>query len=415
MPDVRVVLLLSVLAAPVAAQTPLGLGESRDGSGTSWLPDSAPHADWSRMAGGWMLMLHGQAFGLFDAQGGARGGNYLASANWVMLAASRASARERLLFHAMLSAEPWTVGARGYPLLLQSGESYQGVALHDRQHPHDLFVELAARYQRVVARNVGVELYVAPVGEPAVGPVAFPHRPSAAADPLAPLGHHWQDATHITYGVLTAGVFTRTLKLEASAFNGREPDENRTNFDYRGRRLDSFGGRITLNPTARWSVAAWYAYLASPDALAPNQAIHRFGASALVADGRWVGALIYGANRPLGGPTDGSVLLEGSRTQGRTTLFGRAEWVRKDAADLAVPAAPPDQRFGVAAFSLGAVRELKPAGRLAMSVGAQGTVNLVSSALQADYGSRAPLGGILYVRLAPARRAMAAMPGMMMH
>ena len=34
----------------------------------------------------------------------------------------------------------------------------------------------------------------------------FMHRPSAADDPFAPLGHHWQDATHEAFGVVTTGL-----------------------------------------------------------------------------------------------------------------------------------------------------------------------------------------------------------------
>src|SRR5881409_4167471 len=153
--------------------------------------------------------------------------------------------------------------------------------LHDRQHPHDVFMELATLYERPVARNLGLSLYLAPVGEPAVGPVAFPHRPSAADDPLAPISHHWQDGTHITFGVVTAGIFTRSAKLEASWFNGREPNEIRTNFDYAGRRLDSYSARLTVNPDPRWSVSAWYGYLKSPEELHPDESLHRYGAAAL--------------------------------------------------------------------------------------------------------------------------------------
>jgi hypothetical protein len=402
-----------LLATPAAAQTPLAIPESRDGSGTSWLPDAAEHTHWMRDAGAWSVMLHGHAFAFADAQGGPRGANRLGVIDWAMVEAARGAGGGRLTLRAMFSTEPWTVGARGYPLLLQSGESYQGAPLHDRQHPHDLFVELAARYQHAVTKDFAFDLYVAPVGEPAVGPVAYPHRPSAAADPFAPLAHHWQDATHIAFGVITAGVFTQTLKLEASAFNGREPDENRTNFDYRGRRLDSFGARVTVNPVARWSVAAWYAYLKSPEALTPAEAIHRFGASALVASGNWSGALIYGANARRGGPVDGSVTVEGARTVGATTLFGRAEWVRKHATDLSVPAAPPEQRYGVAAFSFGALRDLQPEKSVSVGLGARGSVNLVPPALSTVYGGRAPLGAALYLRFAPGHGGMADMPGMM--
>src|SRR6266850_1933961 len=180
---------------------PLGIPETRMGSGTSWLPDASPMHAAHHTLGRSTLMLHGK--------GGSRGSNQLGIVNWGMVAASRPLGGGQLQLRAMLSAEPWTIGSRGYPLLVQSGESYQGAPLHDRQHPHDLFMELAALYERPVAGNLGLSLYLAPVGEPAVGPVAFPHRPSAADDPLAPISHHWQDGTHITFGVVTVGVFTR--------------------------------------------------------------------------------------------------------------------------------------------------------------------------------------------------------------
>ncbi|HYR97382.1 MAG TPA: hypothetical protein VEO58_00100, partial [Gemmatimonadales bacterium] len=164
---------------------PLGIPESRMGSGTSWLPDASPMHAAHVMLGEWSLMLHGKGFVQYDWQGGPRGSNQVGFVNWAMAAASRSLGGGRLELRGMLSAEPWTVGSRGYPLLLQSGESYRGATLHDRQHPHDLFMELAALYERPVARNLGLSIYLAPVGEPAVGPVAFPHRPSAGADPLA--------------------------------------------------------------------------------------------------------------------------------------------------------------------------------------------------------------------------------------
>src|SRR5438034_1250462 len=215
---------------------PLGIPETRMGSGTSWLPDASPMHAAHVTLGDWTLMVHGKGFFQYDWQGGSRGSNQLGIVNWAMAMASRPLGGGQLQLRGMVSAEPWTIGSRGYPLLVQSGESYQGAPLHDRQHPHDLFMELAALYERPVARHFALSLYLAPVGEPAVGPVAFPHRPSAADDPLAPISHHWQDGTHITFGVVTAGVFTRSAKLEASWFNGREPDEIRTNFDYAVRR-----------------------------------------------------------------------------------------------------------------------------------------------------------------------------------
>src|SRR5207245_8320972 len=317
--------------------------------------------------GGWRLMLHGEGFVQYDWQGGSRGSDQLGIVNWAMGAASRTLGGGQLQFRGMMSAEPWTIGSRGYPLLVQSGESYQGAPLHDRQHPHDLFMELAALYERPVARNLGLSLYLAPVGEPAVGPVAFPHRPSAADDPLAPISHHWQDGTHITFGVVTAGVFTREVKLEASWFNGREPDETRTNFDYTGRRLDSYCARLTVNPGSRWSLSTWYAYLKSPEGLNPDESLHRLGAAALTTQrvgtrGTWSSGLIYGANDQVGpGPLASSVVLESTvDLDGTNAFFGRAEYVRKNAAELVLPSVPPTTEYDVGALALGYLRTVRP-------------------------------------------------------
>src|SRR5262249_13627735 len=151
-----------------------------------------------------------------------------------MVMAMRPTAGGLLHLHAMTSIEAAVLGARGYPLLLQTGESYKGVRLFDRQHPHDMFMELAAMYDRPLSSRFAATVYAAAAGEPALGPVAFMHRPSAESDPLAPIGHHWQDASHVSFGVVTAGLYSRYAKLEASAFNAREPDEYRFNLDYQG-------------------------------------------------------------------------------------------------------------------------------------------------------------------------------------
>ena len=387
---------------------PLGIPDSRRGSGTSWLPDASPMHAAHFMLGDWTLMLHGQGFGQYDRQGGPRGGDQLGITNWVMAAASRSVGGGRLEVRGMLSAEPWTIGGRGYPLLVQSGESYRGAPLHDRQHPHDLFMELDALYERPVARNVGLSLYLAPVGEPAVGPVAFPHRPSAADDPFAPISHHWQDGTHITFGVVTAGVFTRAVKLEGSWFNGREPDDNRTNFDYGGRRLDSYGTRLSVIPGPRWSVSAWYAYLKSPEGLHPDESLHRYGVAALTTQpygrgGQWASALIWGANDPLGsGHPSNSVVLESNLAlDGTNTLFGRAEYVRKNAEELVVPSAPPAAEYDVSALALGYVRTIGTMGGLVAGVGVRGSVNFVPASLEPEYGSRTPVGLAVYLQLRP--------------
>jgi hypothetical protein len=392
----------------------LGIPEARMGSGTSWLPDASPMHAAHVMLGEWTVMLHGQGFLQYDWQGRTRGGNQVGIINWAMAAASRPIAGGQLELRAMLSAEPWTIGSRGYPLLLQSGETYQGQPLHDRQHPHDLFMEIAGRYERPVGSNLGVSVYLAPVGEPAVGPVAFPHRPSAANDPLAPIGHHWQDGTHVTFGVATVGLFTRAAKLEASIFNGREPDENRTNFDYAGRTLDSYGARLTVNPGLHWSLSGWYGYLKSPEQLHPEESLHRFGAAALTTrplgpSGTWSSALIYGANTPIGtGRLENSVLLETNLDlDGTNSLFGRAEYVQKSAEELVIPSVATLTDYNVGALALGYLRTVGTAVGLTAGVGVRGSVNVVPSTLAAFYGSRMPLGIAIYLRVRP-RGALAA-------
>src|SRR6058998_3019965 len=390
------------------AETPLGIPETRQGSGTSWLPDSSPmHASHVTL-GAWTLMLHGSAFLQYDRQGGARGDDQVALLDWAMLAASRPVAGGQLHLRGMLSTDPWGVGSAGYPLLLQTGESNRGVPLHDHQHPHDLFMELAALYRRAVAKSLGVSLYLAPVGEPALGPVAFPHRPSAVNDPLAPISHHWQDGTHITFGVLTAGVFTRSAKLEGSWFNGREPDEHRTGFDYSGRRLDSYSARLTVNPDPRWSVSAWYGYLKSPEVLHPDESLHRYGAAALTTQpvgrrGQWAGALIWGANDQIGaGQPSHSVVLESTLDlDGTNAVFGRAEYVRKSAQELVIPSAPPAEEYDVGAVALGYRRMVGTVAGLAVGLGARASVNLVPSSLEPTYGSRAVAGLAVYLQLRP--------------
>lgn len=405
---------MDMTTMPRASAMPLGLPENRLGSGTSWLPDAAPMQAIHLPLGTWTAMVHGAASLVFDAQGGPRGATETKLVNWGMGSLAHAVAGGRLELRLMLSAEPATVGAGGYPLLLQSGESNNGLPLHDRQHPHDLFMETALLYDRAINGTTALSLYLAPAGEPAIGPPAYPHRPSAAWDPFAPIGHHWQDGTHVTYGVVTTGIYMRSVKLEASAFNGREPDENRTDFDFRGRRLDSFAGRAIVNPGPGLSVSAWYGYLKSPEALEPGTSLHRLGAAVLASGGedgrRWSSAVVYGANvAPGSSRWSNSALLEGGIDLGcANTVFGRVEYVQKSALDLALPAST-NALYDLGEVSLGFVRTLRSAVKMVVGIGAQGTVNLVPPSLRDAYGSRLPLGAAVYVSLrsggAGARRA----------
>jgi hypothetical protein len=389
-------------------QGPLGISHVRMGSGTSWLPDRSTMYANHKMWGAWMAMLHGVAFFQYDDQGGPRGADQLGVVDWEMVMAMRRVKGGLLHLHGMLSLEPWTLGERGYPLLLQTGEAADGLPLHDRQHPHDFFMELAAMYERAFTPRTAGFVYAAAVGEPALGPVAYMHRPSAQSDPLAPIGHHWQDATHISFGVITAGTYTRRVRLEASVFNGREPDENRWNFDYSGRGLDSYAGRLTVNPDSAWSFAAWTGWLKSPEAIHPEESVTRFGFSALnsragIRGGEWATLAMYSANSAHGTFQPG-VLLESNLEIGqRQAVFMRAEVVRKTAEELVLPAVPDDELFTVGSLVAGYVHELVGIPGGTIGAGLRGSINFVNEELSTFYGSRVPAGLAVYVRVRPKR------------
>jgi hypothetical protein len=397
---------------PMAAmpERPFGIPMTRMGSGTAWLPDASAMRAWHFMAGSWMLMVHGDAFLQYDHQDGPRGADQVGSINWGMLMAMRQLDGGTLHLHGMVSAEPLTIGARGYPLLLQSGETYRNQPLHDRQHPHDLFMELSALYERAITSRLGLMLYVAPVGEPAIGPVAYMHRPSALNDPFAPLAHHWTDATHITYGVLTFGLFTQRVKLEGTLFNGREPDEDRYDFDFHA--LDSYGTRLSVNPTPHWALSASYGYLKQPEALRPDENQHRLGASVLHTirlghQGEWASALIYGANKHvatggIAGSWEHSLIAESNlQFDEANSVFGRVEYVRKSGEELSLTGPLLDQEFDIGTVSLGYVREFAEHRGATLGVGARAGINLIPGALEGVYGSRAPVGLALFLRVRP--------------
>jgi hypothetical protein len=304
---------------------------------------------------------------------------------------------------AMLTLEPATIGREGYPLLLQTGETYRGQPLHDRQHPHDLFMELAGTVRQPIGGGFALEVYGAPVGEPALGPVAVPHRYSASSDPLMALSHHWQDSTHVSFGVVTLGVYNRLAKLEASWFNGREPDEDRTDFDFR--KLDSASARLTLNPTAALNFSASYGYLDSAEALDPTATQHRAIASAMYtrpifAAGTLAGTLVY-AHKIEGGRGSDSVLAEANLDlDGHINLFGRFEAVEKTARDLVLPPTiDPDSSFTVGCLSLGALYDFSPLGPVVFGVGARGAVYFLPDGLSPFYNGNNPVSGMVYLRL----------------
>jgi hypothetical protein len=416
----------------MAMAGPLGISTDRMGSGTTWIPDAVTLPSRQLMLGRWDVMWHGFMFAQYDKQQGKRGDEQIGSLNWLMLMASRSVAGGQFQARGMFSLDAAGVSDRGYPLLLQSGETYRGAPLHDRQHPHEFWMEVGALYERAISRGLGLTFYVAPSGEPALGPVAFMHRPSAMDNPAAPISHHWQDATHTSFGVVTLGLFTKEWKLEASAFNGREPDENRWQFDRI--RIDSYSSRVTFNPTVNWSLTGGFGFLKSPEGLKPAESMHRISASAMHgvaigSEGQWASAVIYGANKHGGSSQlSQSVLAESEAIiDARNTLYGRAEIVQKRAEDLSLetgsaglpflngvplPGFPADQTFNVGALSVGYIREVGRTHGATLGLGASGTMNLISSSLQPYYGARTPLGLLVFFRLRPYHRKVSTMPEM---
>ena len=388
----------------------------RDASGTSWQPEKAGMPGIHAFPGSWRVMVHGDAFGVFTDQGGRRGGRQGFSTNMLMAAASRVLGGGIFTLRAMGSLEP-LMGPRGYRLLLQTGETADGrTHLVDRQHPHDLAMELAAIYSHALGARTGVFAYLGLPGEPAIGPPVFMHRSSAAEMPVAPLSHHWLDATHISYGVATAGIVWGPAKLEASAFNGHEPDAARWNIERP--RFDSRAARLTVNPWPWLSAQLSAAELRGPEILHPTIDVRRYTASlsyagagrerpqATVAWGRNVRSADLPTNCPLAttsayvascaaaappfapSRTSDALLAEVSlRVAARHAAFLRVERVDKD--EL-FPAFDP---FHVRVFPLASVQagyryELPIRGRVSWGLGAAGALAILPEFLANEYGRR---------------------------
>ncbi len=380
---------------------------SRESSGTAWLPNETPMYGIHRPLGSWHVMGHGAAFAQFLYDGGDRGEDQFGSINWLMGMAYRNVASGRLGLRGMLSFEPWTVRGCGYPDLLATGERCGGEPIHDRQHQHDLFMELAAQYDRPLTGSVRWQVYGGPVGEPALGPVAYPHRTSAMPNLLAPIAHHWLDATHITFGVVTAGVYGDRWKGEGSVFNGREPDEERTDFDLAP--LDSVSGRIWLLPTPNLAlqVSAGHLAEAEPEDSGTRVDVTRVTVSAtyhrtLQDGGIWATTAAWGRNAE-GDHATNALLVETNLTfADRDTWFGRLEIVGKTAHDLDLHDVDGAETFTVAKLQggytryLGAWKGLKPGFGLSASAG------LVPRSLERVYGSRVNAGFGVFVTVRPA-------------
>jgi hypothetical protein len=376
----------------------------RQGSGTAWLPDETPMNAIHAEAHGWMLMTHASAFLEHLDDEGPRGSSQTGSINWLMGVADRPIGKGHLRLRGMITLEPWTIRGCGYPDLLATGEVCGGDIIHDRQHPHDLFMEMSAEYDRPIGGTIHVQVYGGPVGEPALGPVAFPHRPSAMSNPLAPITHHWFDATHLSYGVLTGGVYSGRWKAEGSVFNGREPDEDRTNIEIGP--LDSWSGRLWFLPGKRWALQVSGGHLKEAEAGSAGAArtdIDRLTASATYhrafePGSLWASTIGWGRNSESGGQRTNALLAETSLSFGeRHTWFGRFEISEKPAHDLDVEAI---DSFTVAKLQGGYTRYFGAWHGLRAGAGATASIGVIPDALENVYGRRfnAGLGVFLTIR-----------------
>jgi hypothetical protein len=373
-------------------------GMTREASGTSWQPESSPMEGVHLMRGDWMLMLHGFGDIVYDHQGGLRGDEKVYGPTMGMLMAQRPLGAGTFGIRTMLSLDPATVGKAGYPLLLQTGEAINGTPLIDRQHPHDLFMELAVSYSHPFAGDRGsVFAYAALPGEPALGPPTFMHRFSGIEIPEAPITHHWLDSTHITFGVLTGGVTWGDVKIDASAFRGREPDERRWNIETP--RLDSYSARLQYNPTSAWSLQASVGHLHSPEELEPDVNLWRTTASAMynrtMRDGAWQTTLAWGRNDRTDQSAQDAFLLESSLRTGRHTFLARGERVRKDELFLDEPLA--HSLYDVSRLSVGYLFDVVGVRHGVLGIGGLVSFIGIPDSLRASYGGQ-PTSFMLFSR-----------------
>jgi hypothetical protein len=378
-----------------------GYSMSRESSGTSWQPEATPMDGVHIMQGEWMLMFHGFANGVYTRQGGRRGEDDVYGPNMFMGMASRKIGSGTFGARAMLSLEPATIGRNGYPELLQTGETGDGrTALIDRQHPHDLFMELALSYSVPLGEESSAFAYFGLPGEPALGPPTFMHRFSGVDNPEAPITHHWLDSTHITFGVATVGYVWRQFKVDASAFTGREADEHR--WDIERPRIDSYSARLSWNPTKRWAGQVSYGNIHSPEKLHPETDVQRLTAS-LMHDHEWnelhcQTMLAWGRNINDPGRTLDAFLLESAlRFRESHTVFGRAESAQKD--EL-FPEGHMNEgkRYLVHKLSLGYIYDFPKWHSIRAGLGAMGGVHLLPRSLREFYGET-PLSLSVFGRL----------------
>jgi hypothetical protein len=382
------------------------------GSGTSWQPAATPMYMWHWSRGEWLLMLHGEAKLGVNRQGGPLGVTKFESQNWIMPMAFRRVGRGTLQLRGMFSAEPLTFSGAGSPQLFQAGEAYRGRPLVNFQHPHDLFMEMSATYTAPVGERGTWFAYVGFPGEPALGPVAFMHRASASENPSAPLAHHLQDSTHISYGVFTSGFTYRRLKVEGSLFNGREPDEHRYNLEFNP--WNSRSLRVSFAPNERWAVQYSYGFLKQPEQLEAGDTRRQTASVQYdrpLERGNLAAALIWGRNRnehhgvthQNGYTAEATVnFLDKNYAYTRLELVDREELLGHDESHRLGFGDDAHPQFRIGAYTFGAARDIWNTSGWSIALGGDFTVYSKPQVLDALYG-RNPTSYKLFLRIRPGK------------
>lgn len=395
-------------SAPMVDMNEAAMSLMRVASGTAVNPASWLMPMVMTHFGNWNTMLMGTAFLVDTQQSGARGGDKLYSPNWLMATAGhRVGTNGAFQADLMLSLEPATVTGRRYPELFQTGEAAYGVPLTDAQHPHNFVMGLGFHYVRHLAEDTQVEVYLAPVGDPALGPVAFPHRASAMELPQAPISHHWQDSTHIADDVVTLGLSHKKLKFETSGFYGSEPGEDR--WTIQSGPINSWSARLWFFPAKNWAAQVSGGRIAHPEA---QQAGDQVRTTASVEYSRpmqgasWSTSVIWGRNHNTATRRDLNAYLVESVVPVRAANFvtGRVEFVDKDELFAAQPELEEalmrsyGSTFRIGAFTIGYTRDVRLGRLLETGIGANFTAYSLPAAIQPYYGAR-PVAGNVFIRV----------------
>jgi hypothetical protein len=399
---------------PDAMHTNHGMDSARaflmtESSGTSLQPSAWPMPMLMTSAGEWYLMWMAQAFVVDTQQTGPLGADKFYSTNWGMLSALHRLDGGDLMLRTMLSLEPATISGEYYPLLFQTGETAYGKPIVNGQHPHNFLMELSVQYAHRIGERALWDLYYAPVGDPALGPVAYPHRASASEIPQATLGHHWEDSTHILYNVVTAGLSYKAVRFEASGFHGAEPGENRWNVQYGA--MNSYSGRLTFAPTSRWVAQVSAGHLTRLEALEPGNVVRAIASVEYIAPrphgNAFATTFIWGRNWKTAGKYGSTAVLAETVVPFKEKNFvtGRYEWSQRDELFANDPtlaeklfAETGSRWFDINAYTVGYTRDIGIFWNVATGLGANVMLYGIPDSIKPYYGDH-PLGVSVYLRL----------------